>query len=343
MTSDRIFGLETLYFHPARMLSGFPPSSSKETLSFSRYLMALGWGNIVKQYCTVPLLILMCLTVPSIAQRYTIGIPNSCSTNETTALQQLPGWEYRGCYVDQSTPRLLQNNSVGLENMTVTLCASICSSRGYAYFGLEFSFECWCGSTLNPTVVPVDSSNCNYACCADGSVACGGFWFIGVYAANAANNSGVAPTQTPSATNNSGNNSNNATNHGSNDSQTSKNIALGTGIGISVLGVILSAILVIMKRSKWGHNPKQNELSSTRSLYEVAGHNYKQNELSSARSLYEVAGHNPEQNASQQSSEMSTTRSLYEVAGHNPEQNASQQWSEAFSIRSLYAEPASPI
>ena len=301
--------------------------------------MALGWGNRVKQYCTVPLLILMCLTVPSSAQRYTIGIPSSCSANETTAIQQLPEWEYRGCYVDQSAPRLLQNNSIGTENMTVTFCASICSSGGYAYFGLEFSFECWCGNTLNPRVVPVGASNCNYACCADGSVACGGFWFISVYAANATNNSGIAPTQTPSVTNNntfaptqtprvtnnSGNKPNNATNYGSNDSQTSKNIALGTGIGIGVLGVILTAMLVIMKRLKKGHNPQQSS------------------EMSSTRSLYEVAGHNPEQNAFQQSSEMPSTRSLYEVAGHNPEENAFQQWSETFSIGSLYAEPASPI
>ena len=169
----------------------------------------------------------------------------------------------------------------------------------------------------------MDPSNCNYACCADGSVACGGFWFLSVYAANATNNSGFAPTQTPSVTSNnkfaptqtpsftnhSGNNPNNATNYGSNDSQPNKNIALGTGIGIGVLGVILSAILVIIKRSKKGHNPEQSAFQQS-------------SEMSSTRSLYEVAGHNPEQNAFQQLNEMSSNRSLYEVAASTLSQPA---------------------
>ena len=128
--------------------------------------------------------------------------------------------------------------------MTVMICASICSSRGYAYFGLEFSFQCWCGNTLDPKAVPAGPSNSNYACCADGSMACGGCWFISVYAAN--------------ATNNSGNNSNNATNYSSGNSQTSNKIDLGTGIGIGVPGVILSTVLVMMKFSKRRHNPEQN-------------------------------------------------------------------------------------
>lgn len=235
--------------------------------------MALGWGEMVKWYCTVPLFILICLTGPSSAQRYTIGIPTSCSTNETTAIQQLPDYEYRGCYVDQNDTRLLQNYYHGSENMTVTSCASLCSSQGYAYFGLEFSFQCFCGNILNPEAVPADPSSCNYACCADSSVACGGVWYIDIYASNVTNNSRLAPTQTPSVTNDSGNNSNNATNHGNDNSQKSNNIALGTGIGIGVPGVILSAVLVIMKFSKRRHNPEQDafqqssETSSSRSLY----------------------------------------------------------------------------
>lgn len=226
-----------------------------------------------KHYCTVPLLILMCLIAPSSAQRYTIGIPASCSTNETTGIQQLPEWEYRGCYPDENNTRLLQNYFYGAENMTAMSCAFICSSQGYPYFGLEFSFQCFCRNILNPKVVPVDPSNCIYTCCADSSVACGGFWYIGIYRSNETNNSGLAPTQTPNVPNPSGNNSNNATNHGSDNSQTSNNIALGTGIGIGVPGVILSAVLVIMKISKRRHNPEQDafqqssETSSTRSLY----------------------------------------------------------------------------
>ena len=226
----------------------------------------------------------MCLT------SHTMGDPISCSANEITVIQQLPGWDYLGCYPDENSTRLLPNYYYSSENMTVTSCASNCSKQGYAYIGLEFSYQCFCGNTLNSRAVPVDPSVCNYACCADSSVARGGDWVIGIYASNATNNSVLAPTQTPSVTNYSGNNSNiatsygsdasptnntsnNATIYGSDKSQTSNNIVLGTGIGIGVPGVILSAVLVIMKLSKKDHNPEQNafqqssEISSTRNLY----------------------------------------------------------------------------
>lgn len=233
----------------------------------------------------MPLLILMSLT------SRTIGDPDlpPCSTDETTVIQQLPGWDYLGCYRDEMSTRLLSKYYYSSENMTVTSCASKCSNQGCAYIGLEFSFQCWCDNTLDPRAIPVDPSNCDMACCADNSVACGGNWFIGIYASNATNNSALAPTQTPSVTSYSGNNSNAtnygseishtnnnsniATSHGSDTSQTSNNIALGTGIGIGVPGVILSAVLVMMKLSRKCPNPEQNafqqssEISSTRNLY----------------------------------------------------------------------------
>ena len=268
--------------------------------------MAPGWCNMFKRYWTVPLLILTCLTGPTSTQNYWEGLPTFCSPiEETTVIQQLPEFEYRGCYADQSNPRLLPIGANSTGSMTVTTCASICSSQGYAFFGVEYSYQCWCGNTLNPRAVPADQSNCNYACCADNSsVACGGDGFIGVYearpsptqtvnatnnsgpssmqTATATNNSGPSPTQTANSTNNSGpsstqvpnvtnysgNHSNNATydggngsskmiNDGGSNSKTSNNITLGTSIGIGVPGLILSAVLVKLKLSKRGRNPRQ--------------------------------------------------------------------------------------
>ncbi|KAK0507321.1 hypothetical protein JMJ35_010359 [Cladonia borealis] len=240
--------------------------------------MAPGWCNMVKRYWTVPLLILTCLTGPTSTQEYWEGLPTFCSPiEETTVIQQLPEFEYRGCYADQSNPRLLPIGANSTGSMTVTTCASICSSQGYAFFGVEYSYQCWCGNALHPRAVPADQSNCNYACCADSSsVACGGDGFIGVYearpsptqTANSTNNSGSSPMQVPNVTNYSGNHSNNATYDGDNSSsdtsndggsnyQTSNKITLGTSIGIGVPGLILSALLVKMKFSKRGRNPRQ--------------------------------------------------------------------------------------
>ena len=260
------------------MLSGFLPPSLQESLFYSRELMAPGWwGNVLKRYCTVPLLIVICSSSPITALNHSADhLPISCSTNETTVIKQLPEWEYRGCYADESSSRLLHDAYNGSENMTATTCVSFCSGQGYAFSGPEFSYQCWCGNALDPRAVPADQSNCNYACCADSSVACGGAWFISIYearpspsqTANATDNSGPSPMQTPNvtdysgnhsnnATQNGGNNSSNTTNDGGNNSQTSNNITLGTSIGIGVPGLILSAVLVKMKFSKRGRNPRQ--------------------------------------------------------------------------------------
>ncbi len=239
--------------------------------------MAPGWGNMLKRYCTVPLLVLICCSSPISAQNHSAhSLPISCSMNETTVIEQLPDFEYRGCFADDKNSRLLHNVYDDSENMTVTTCASFCSGQGYAFIGLEFSYQCFCDNALNPKAVPADQSNCNYACCADSSVACGGVNFIGVYearpsptqTANATDNSGPSPTQTPNVNDNSGNHSNNATQHGGNNSsntindggnnsQTNNNITLGTAIGIGVPGLILSAVLVKMKFSRRGRNPRQ--------------------------------------------------------------------------------------
>ena len=218
--------------------------------------MAPGRCNMFQRYWTVPLLILTRLPGPTSSQGYPEGMPTFCSPiEETTVVQQLPEFEYRGCYADQGDPRLLPIGANNTASMTVTTCASICSSQGYALFGVEYSYQCWCGNTLNIRAVPADQSNCNYACCAENSsVACGGDGFIGVYeagplptqtakesknsgasptqpasstnnsgpssmqTATATNNSGPSPMQTPNVTNNSGNAPNNATYDSSNSS-----------------------------------------------------------------------------------------------------------------------------
>ena len=222
--------------------------------------MAPGWSNMLKPYCTVLLLIFICASSLIRAQNHSAdGLPAFCSPNVTTVVQQLPGWKHRGCYQDGIDSRLLYLETNGPPNMTVPICASECSSLGYAVFGVESGFHCWCDNILDPSAVLKDQSNCNFACCGDSSVACGGHWLLSVY--------------DRTVTNGSGTNSNNATNQGNDNSQKSNNIALGTGIGIGVPGVILSAVLVIMKFSKRRHNPEQDafqqssETSSSRSLY----------------------------------------------------------------------------
>lgn len=184
----------------------------KKSLFHSEECMVTGWCNMRKQYWTVPPLTLMCFAGPTSTQRLRGDIPTFCSLNETTVIQQLPAFGYRGCYADNHNARLLSINSNGPSNLSVMTCTSICWSQGYAFSGVEYSIQCWCDNALNPRAIPTDQSNCNYACCADSSVACGGPDFIMVYEAsysltqiaNATTCSGPSATQTATTTNNGG-------------------------------------------------------------------------------------------------------------------------------------------
>lgn len=74
--------------------------------------------------------------------------------------------------------------------MTPALCASNCAA--FAYFGLEWSSECWCGDTITTGSLPAVESSCNYIC--SGSAAtCGGSGYLSLYE----NLDFAAPAQLP--------------------------------------------------------------------------------------------------------------------------------------------------
>ena len=59
------------------------------------------------------------------------------------------GWSYLGCYSKATNGRALSGlaNPIPGTNVTVPACAAACSA--YAYFGVEYSGECYCGGTIN--------------------------------------------------------------------------------------------------------------------------------------------------------------------------------------------------
>jgi hypothetical protein len=73
--------------------------------------------------------------------------------------------------------------------MDYATCASFCT--GYAYFGVEYSSQCFCGdSFVNPTSqVALDS--CNMPCTGDEDEMCGGGDLLNIF-------QGVAPVVPPS-------------------------------------------------------------------------------------------------------------------------------------------------
>ena len=65
------------------------------------------------------------------------------------------------------------------------LCAELCV--GSAYFGTQWSIECWCSgpesnSAFNMDYAALGTGLCDFACAGDANEICGGNWSNSVYA-----------------------------------------------------------------------------------------------------------------------------------------------------------------
>lgn len=102
---------------------------------------------------------------------------------------------YLGCATDrQGGIMALTSSSTQQVTMTIDICAKACAA--YQFYGLEFSFQCFCGNALiapnfitNTTSTP-SNSTCNMRCGGRGDQLCGGPNAISLYK----NNAYVAPT-----------------------------------------------------------------------------------------------------------------------------------------------------
>jgi hypothetical protein len=68
---------------------------------------------------------------------------------------------------------------MGIDNMTVEKCLDACSGAGFAYAGLEYAEECYCGQKA-PWTIAADG-RCSMTCKGDSSELCGGPDGLSVY------------------------------------------------------------------------------------------------------------------------------------------------------------------
>ena len=64
--------------------------------------------------------------------------------------------------------------------MTPGVCSQFCASGGWRFSGVEAGNECWCGNTLDTSLV-ADPATCNTPCTGDANTICGGGWRLNVY------------------------------------------------------------------------------------------------------------------------------------------------------------------
>lgn len=59
--------------------------------------------------------------------------------------------------------------------MTLEKCTTFCQKGGFAFAGLEYSSECYCGNTLaNGATLSAFSTQCNMPCSGNAGQTCGG-------------------------------------------------------------------------------------------------------------------------------------------------------------------------
>ncbi|KAK6418200.1 hypothetical protein LTR95_017230, partial [Oleoguttula sp. CCFEE 5521] len=110
---------------------------------------------------------------------------NAATTPPTNPAAPPAGWKALGCYTDDAGARTLgtQNEGPGgYLNMTVEGCLGVCQGLGYAFGGLEYSQECYCGGgILNGGACATDQSTCYMPCRGNTAETCGGPNRLNVY------------------------------------------------------------------------------------------------------------------------------------------------------------------
>ncbi|KAH8585760.1 hypothetical protein B0O99DRAFT_559095, partial [Bisporella sp. PMI_857] len=109
------------------------------------------------------------------------------TTTQPTALSTVTApvatsvvWKSLGCYTDDVNSRALEKAGSVRGGMTVAACQAACGKLGFAFAGVEYSTECWCGSSIGGSQNKATDSGCDMIC--SGSTEyCGGGNRINIY------------------------------------------------------------------------------------------------------------------------------------------------------------------
>ncbi|KAI8626350.1 WSC-domain-containing protein [Xylariaceae sp. FL1651] len=94
-------------------------------------------------------------------------------------------WQYQSCYMEPMNARALDTLIKADDKMTIDMCTQACQGAQYAYAGLEYGRECWCGAAPYPDLEdasdPGCAMQCDMVCGGNGMQICGGRGAITIY------------------------------------------------------------------------------------------------------------------------------------------------------------------
>ncbi|KAL8936038.1 MAG: hypothetical protein Q9216_005133 [Gyalolechia sp. 2 TL-2023] len=135
----------------------------------------------------------------------TISVSTGTSATATptgpSVVQTVGSYTHQGCYSEGTNTRALGDTFVVNSTMTVEVCAGFC--KGYTYFGVEYSSECYCGNTIGAGAVPVTDGRCSMTCAGDKSKICGGPNGLNFYKSSASTTSSGTRSQSSTSTSSS--------------------------------------------------------------------------------------------------------------------------------------------
>ncbi|KAF9869506.1 WSC domain-containing protein [Colletotrichum karsti] len=149
----------------------------------------------------IPLRGLLAAALVALETRTVTAIPFNGQPRAVTK-PAISGYTYQGCYVEPPNGRALEAVT-GDDQMTLEMCAGICSTSNKVYFGVEYGRECWCGNQLaTGATIAADDSECSFPCPGNtaGGETCGAGDRLNLYK----NDNAVVPAG-PSAKANAGN------------------------------------------------------------------------------------------------------------------------------------------
>ncbi|CAG7852527.1 SubName: Full=Related to glyoxal oxidase {ECO:0000313/EMBL:CCA74839.1} [Serendipita indica DSM 11827] len=103
------------------------------------------------------------------------------STGAPQPIDEYNGSTFSGCYKDSTRNRVPQHRAAPEHDydQTIEICTDACNALGYAFAGVEYASECWCGDA-RPAELATDG-RCNMRCVGNHQERCGGPDGIGVY------------------------------------------------------------------------------------------------------------------------------------------------------------------
>ncbi|XP_063423309.1 uncharacterized protein LOC134707479 isoform X1 [Mytilus trossulus] len=112
---------------------------------------------------------------PKVKWTWSGSYPNT----KATGTPFISNTTYVGCFIDKDD-RMLPAQYLYNNHMTVDMCIQHCRSRGFAYSGVQYYAQCFCGDNHNKHGAAVDTQ-CNTPCKGNHQQMCGGTWRLSIY------------------------------------------------------------------------------------------------------------------------------------------------------------------